>query len=449
MGGPRIRGILALACGLVAFVCLRLADFRPLFFVGYLLTIAAALLLGPFISTALAQMLRPALTRLRPVEGALAADSLIQAPRRAFASVAGVMLSLALVVAFAGMARASYASVVDWIDTTLNSDLFVMPSQRLDLRTTRFPATMASELAAIPGVQRVQTMRYNRMTLQGKPVMIAAIEMNSFAETTRSDPVAGDRRDMYRSAAAGEGLIISDNFAQLRNLTAGDPLEIPAPYGTIRLPVVGIIVDYTDQMGTIFMDRSVFTTYWHDDAISDFHVWLAPDANAAEVREAILKEYEGRRHVFVLTNEEGRRYILRIADQWFSLMDVQIAVAVLVAILGIVNSLTVSIMDRRRELGVLQAVGGLRSQIRQTIWLEAVSIAVIGTIAGAAFGAINLYYLLEIVQRDTIGLRLDYEYPMATVGMLVPIMLMAASAAALWPSQMAVRAPLVESLAYE
>ena len=69
----------------------------------------------------------------------------------------------------------------------------------------------------------------------------------------------------------------------------------------------------------------------------------------------------------------------------------QIAVAVLVAILGIVNTLTVSITDRRRELGVLQAVGGLRSQIRRTIWIEALSIALIGLVLGFALGAVQLY----------------------------------------------------------
>ena len=84
----------------------------------------------------------PLLKWLRPVEGALAADSLIQAPRRTSASVAALMLSLALVVAFAGMARASYASIIDWMDTTLNPDLFVTPSQDIVVRTLRFPPEM-------------------------------------------------------------------------------------------------------------------------------------------------------------------------------------------------------------------------------------------------------------------------------------------------------------------
>jgi putative ABC transport system permease protein len=73
------------------------------------------------------------------VEGALAADSLLQAPRRTSASVAALAFSLALVVAFAGMARASYGSIIDWMNTALNPDLFVSPSQNIVVRTIRFP----------------------------------------------------------------------------------------------------------------------------------------------------------------------------------------------------------------------------------------------------------------------------------------------------------------------
>ena len=102
-----------------------------MFYAGYVLAIVVALLLSPLLSLALASALRPVLKWLRPVEGALAADSLIQAPRRTSASVAALMLSLALVVAFAGMARASYDSIIDWMDTALNPDLFVMPSQSI------------------------------------------------------------------------------------------------------------------------------------------------------------------------------------------------------------------------------------------------------------------------------------------------------------------------------
>ena len=152
-------------------------------------------------------------------------------------------------------------------------------------------------------------------------------------------------------------------------------LEIPAPHGTLRLPIVGIVLDYSDQQGTLLMDRRLFQRYWHDDSVNVFRVYVTAGAEVPDVKRRILERYGGQQQVFVLTNRELKAYILKVTDQWFGLTNVQIAVAVLVAILGIVNALTVSITDRRRELGVLQAVGGLRNQIRHTIWLEAIASA--------------------------------------------------------------------------
>ena len=123
------------------------------------------------------------------------------------------------------------------------------------------------------------------------------------------------------------------------------------------------------------LDRAVYEQYWHDDSVNVFRVYLdaghrSAGGEAADPR-ALSPDHP---RLFVLTNAEVRSYVLKLTDQWFRLTYSQIFIAVLVAILGIVNTLTVSITDRKRELGVLRAVGGFRRQIRQTIWMEAVAI---------------------------------------------------------------------------
>jgi putative ABC transport system permease protein len=448
-GESRLRATLGLLLGAVSVVCLSIGSSRPVFYAGYALAIVVALLISPLLSLMLAKALRPVLKWARPVEGALAADSLIQSPRRTSASVAALMLSLALVIAFAGMARASYASIINWMETALNPELFIMPSQSIVVRSMRFPASMGPEVAAIPGVRRVQMVRDARVMFRKTPVMVVSVEVNSMAETAQLPPVAGNAEEMYRRASSGEGLIVADNLARLQNLKLGDMLEVPAPKGLIRLPIVGVIIDFSDQMGTIFMDRSLFIRYWNDDTVNVLRVYLNPGATVPEVRQRVLEKYAGQRQVFVLTNQELKSYILKVTDQWFGLTSVQIAVAVLVAILGIVNTLTVSITDRRRELGVLQAVGGLRGQIRRTIWLEALSVGTLGLALGFALGAINLYYILQIVQNDIAGMRLNYSFPIGTGLALVPTILGAAFIAAIWPAESAVHGSLVEALEYE
>jgi putative ABC transport system permease protein len=446
-----IRGRIVMAAALAVFsaACLADVDSRPLFYSGYLTAMIAALLLAPVLTFGLARGFRPLLRWLRPVEGALAADSLLQAPRRTSACVAALMFSVALTVAFEGMTLANYHSIVDWMESVLNPDLFVLPSQSLDIRTARFPASLTSEIAAVSGVERVQTLRNSRTTFRNTPVMVVVLDMSSVAETVHRQPVAGNAREMYRLAAAGRGLVISDSFAEIQHLAVGDPLEIPAPYGVIRLPVVGILVDYSDQQGAILMDRSLYIRYWHDDSVNMFRVYTRPGTSPLTVRQQILDHFAGQRGVFVLTNAELKTYIVGVLGKWFRLTSIQIAVAVVIAVLGIVNSLTVSIKDRRRELGVLRAVGALHWQVRRTIWIEALVVATIGLILGAALGALNLSYLLEVVHRDVTGMRLDYQFPTMTVLGLVPILLGAALVAALWPAESAVRGSLVEALEYE
>ena len=163
--------------------------------------------------------------------------------------------------------------------------------------------------------------------------------------------------------------------------------ELAAPNGTLRLPVVGVIRDLSNQLGTVF-HRSPgvhrahsATTRWTSSASTRSRAW-----RGEELRQRIVERLGKQRHMFVMLNAEVRRFVGELMDQWFGMTYLQVLVAVSVAVLGIVNTLTVSITDRRRELGVLRAVGGLRSQIRHTVWMEAVTIGLIGLILGLATG---------------------------------------------------------------
>jgi len=445
----RLRRYLAAAAAAAAGVCLFKTRSLAVFYVGYILTILAALLLTPTLALWLARGLRPLLAWLRPVEGALAADSLIQAPRRTSATVAALMLSLAMVIGFGGVARSIYNSLVEWVDTTLNPDLFVTPNPEPASRAYVVPAELGAEIQRIPGVKEVQLVRSARIPYQGRPVLLVAAEVGKVARTVRRRAVAGDLRDMYQRTASGEATIVSESFAGLRGLRVGDVVELAAPTGTLRLPIAGIVRDYTDQQGTLLIDRSLYRKFWGDDTANVIRVYVSAGASVEEVKRQILERCAAGRRLFVMSNREVRHYILRLADQWFTVTYNQIAVAVLVAVLGVINTLTVSITDRRRELGLLQAVGGLRPQVRRTVWMEALGIGVIGLVLGLALGAVDLYYSLEMTRRDLAGLSLDYVFPAGLASWLAPVILAAAFVAGLGPAESAVRASLVEALEYE
>ena len=448
-GENRARRLTAAVLMAVALVMLWI-DASIWFYGGYVLIIVAALLLVPTAALWFSRMLRPVLKWLRPVEGALAADSLIQSPRRTSGAVAALMLSLGQVIGLGGIGRESYNSIVDWLNTALNPDLFVAGSQNLSDRTFRFPKSLGDSIAAIPGVEDFQTVRSFRLNVGGTPVMLIAIDAASFERRGHRPLVAEDARGMYTLAKAGEGLIVSENFARLQDQGVGERVDLATPRGLLSLPIAGIITDWSDQQGALFLDRAVYERYWQDDTINVVRVYVNKGIDPLIVRQRILDRLApAYPRMLVFTNAEVRSWVLQLTDQWLQLTYSQVFIAVIVAILGIVNTLTVSIIDRKRELGVLRAVGGFRRQIRQTVWMEAVAIGLVGLGLGLVFGAANLYFLLQITGRDLSGMHLPYRFPIGIAAMLLPTILAAAFFSALWPAESAVRSSLVEALEYE
>ncbi len=448
-GENRARRIGAFGCAAVAIGCFVAGAPGPLLYIGFLGSLFCALLLVPALGLWISKALRPALKAAFPVEGTLAADSLIQAPRRTSGVVAALMLSIALIIGLGGVARASYSSIVRWLNISLNPDLFVSATETLVEHNYRFPASVGDQIRGVDGVDQVHPVRAARIPFRGTQVLLIAVDVAGMHNRARTPAVQGDTERMYKLAADGGGVILGDNLALIKGIRVGDEIEIPSPKGNLKLPVAGVVLDYSDQQGAILIDRSVYIRYWNDDSVNIFRVYLKPGVSDEKVRQAILDRVGGTNRLFIFTNREIRAYILRITDQWFGLTYVQIAVAVMIAILGIVNTLTVSITDRRRELGVLQAVGAIRWQIRRTVWIESIAIGLVGLILGFGLGAIQLYYILEISRRDIAGIRLDYTYPFGVVSLLVPLILGAALLSALGPAESAVRGSLVEALEYE
>src|SRR4029078_824284 len=160
----------------------------------------------PTVSLWLARALRPLLKWIRPVEGSLAADSLIQSPRRTSGAIAALMLSLGQVIGLGGVGRESYASIVDWLDTALNPDLFISGSQNLSDRTLRFPQELGTQIAAISGVSEVQAVRSFRIQFRGTPVLMVTVNMGSFEARGHRMKLEEDPRGRERAAPQGSGI---------------------------------------------------------------------------------------------------------------------------------------------------------------------------------------------------------------------------------------------------
>jgi len=120
--------------------------------------------------------------------------------------------------------------------------------------------------------------------------------------------------------------------------------------------ILGIVEDYRSDKGSIFMDRTLYKRFWKDDAVDFVDVNLKPGENATSVKRKIDRLTTGTEHALVYTNAEFRVWIGSLVDQFFLLNYMQLVVAVIVAIVGIANTLIVSVLDRRREFAITRAV---------------------------------------------------------------------------------------------
>jgi putative ABC transport system permease protein len=244
-------------------------------------------------------------------------------------------------------------------------------------------------------------------------------------------------------------LVVSENFAKRWNIGIGDSVRLESPAGTIELPVVGALEDYHSDRGSVFIDRSLYKAHWNDSSADYVFIKLKPGADSMAVRSAIQSLVSGGQQAFIYTNEEYKRWITRLIDRFFVLYHIQTVIAILVAAIGIINTLTISVAERRRELGVIRAVGGLRSQTRKMVLLEAVALALVGVVAGATSSVFNTYFLVKTAATIISGSSLPFRFPLDIIVASVPLAALLAIAAAWWPARQAVRLKVVEAIGYE
>ena len=257
-------------------------------------------------------------------------------------------------------------------------------------------------------------------------------------------------RDVHRvDIVAGEGVIVSENFANRYRLGIGDPVRLSTPTEPFERPIVGIIEDYTTEKGTVFLERTVYERYWRDEAIDIINVNLLPGVERNAFKGLLQKAIRGEQRAFIYTQEEWRAWVIKLLDQFFAMMYMQMLVAVFTAAVGIVNALIISTAERKRELGVIRAIGGLRGQLRKMILLEAVVIGLIGLFAAVIAGVFNTYFLTRTAASMIGGYTIPFMFPAWLVLIALPIVLAIALLAAWWPARRAVRMSVIEAIGYE
>jgi putative ABC transport system permease protein len=391
---------------------------------------------SPLLGRPVIALLGALFRRLFGAVGLMAEQNAQRNPRRTAATASALMIGVTLVsmmTVFGASAKASVDKVIqrDFAADYVVSNAIGMP----------FSAKVTDAVATVDGVATVARFRYAPVELDGERRYVAAVDVAAMAKIRPLPMTDGTFTDLAEGS-----VLVSAKRAASDHIAIGDTVTVAANGRTIRPKVAGIF-DSTPMVGTGFLfSLGGFDKLGMPAEDSYAYVTRAPGADPATVGRALDTALKDQPLVTVKDQaafaEEQRAPI----DQMLYLIDALLGLAVIIAILGIINTLALSVIERTREIGLLRAVGLSRRQLRTMLRLESVVIAVLGAALGVGLGLLFGVAL----QRSLAGDGIDVlAIPGGQLVVFVAIAAVVGVLAALWPGRRAARLDILRAVTTE
>src|SRR5262249_14172135 len=334
----------------------------------------------------------------------------------------------------------------EWIDQSLPADLFVSSSAKFaGIQNTPMKPELADQLEQLPGVEAVDKVRIFPHDLMGLRIYILSLKPEIYEQ--RGKLMLREGRLPSREERRRGAVIISENLSRRRNLHVGDTFPIQTATGLRAYRVGAVVTDYTSDQGVIFMDRDIFSAHFNDRLVDTFELYLSDVSKREQIRQWITERFGKQFDLYVLSNDELRKEFRNLIDNAFGVTYAMEFVAVVLALLGVINTLLAAVLDRTREIALFRAVGASRADVVRLFAAEAgfigLSGGLIGTAAGLAMGLI----VTRVIGIQVTGWSLPFVVP-ARVALPIAVATgISAVLAGLYPARRAAKLQLVEALA--
>ena len=317
--------------------------------------------------------------------GALAAATIERAPRRVWATLMTVQIAVAITAQSTG----SNINAIDSADASFaslgNIGFFVSSSSPGVLPTAPvLPQDTESQIASSPGVARVTPRQVAYATVAGRRVLIQGV-----APGAVTPPLDATNAQVREQVLAGDGVVVSRDIARTLRLRAGDDLTLLTPAGERRVRVLQVVPFFSLLGGVVLMNLTHLRQWFDRPGSTILAVDLAPGADRSTVEAAIRNRLPA--DIYVYSGEEAKKAFGASMAQGTALITIMAWIIVFVASVALLNTLMLSVLERRRELGVLRAMGSSRRFVLRTVLAEAAGVGVVGAATGTLIGAANQY----------------------------------------------------------
>ncbi len=417
-------------------------------FGGMMAALVGLLLAAPIIVGVLVRLTHPFLRLVLPIEARLAADNLTRSPGRTGVVIGALGAGVAVMIQTAGVGQSNEKPVVEWLNEVIQADRFVFAGNLAEATGSKTPMepTYLRGLARLPGVEGVTGIRYAYPEYNGTRVFLTAVDAAEYAEHTgRRRPGNPEGLDQLRELPGRAAVLVSENFAVKHGVHAGDAVALPGPGGPVSLSVIGTIRDYAWSRGTLYIDRQEYARLFGDYQVDVAHVYLTGGGAGSDA----VARFAADAGLTVQDRPTVRRTLFEFIDRVYTLAFLQQIVVGVVASLGVVTALLISVLQRKRELGLLLAVGATPAQVVRSVLWEAVLMGAFGTLLGVLIGLPMEWYVLRVVLVEESGFVFDLVVPWRQGLGIAGGALLIATLAGLLPALHAVRTRIPEAIAYE
>lgn len=391
-----------------------------------------------------------ALFAARQGVGELAQGNITRQPSRVAVTASTSMLALAIIVAIGGMISSLTGVLYELMEDGFGSDyIFVPPSVALWGSNVGAKPELAEQLKAVNGVEDVSTLRFASTTSDGQAISILGIDPASFPAVSGlyfQDSLTSDA-DTYTSLASGRTIIINGAMSVALGKSVGDEIELVTPNGTLTYQIIAIATDMLNaKVVTGFISQ---INLQNDFGVTDdvyLQLNLKDDADRAAADAAIRKLAENYPTFKVVSGSEYFGTLKSQMDAAFSGLYIVFLLLAVPSLIAMLNTLTISVIERTREIGMIRAAGATRKQVRTMVVAEALLLAAIGT----AFGILGGLYLGYVLVVSMEGIfPLGYAFPLSGILSAIAIGLLFGVFAAFIPARQASGMNVVEALRYE
>jgi putative ABC transport system permease protein len=373
-------------------------------FVSAALLIGGFSLLAPGYTLLIERLVTPLIRAVAGMEGVLGARYLREALARTSVVVAALMVSVGMMIGLSIMVGSFRQTVDLWVTQTIKGDLYIEPVGRgATGSATILPPALVETARRLPGVAAVDTYRGVEITYNNRISHVVGIDFAIQRAHGRIQFLRGDSPTLIGQALAREGVLISESFSHRHQVGEGGFLTLNTPSGQAKLPVVGVYYDYSTDAGTVMMDYRLYARLWRDPRTESLAVYVRPGANVDAIRRAFVAKLPPGMEVAITPNQDLRKRVMYVFDQTFQIIYALQAIAILVAVLGVVGALTALINQRGREIGVLRAVGGLRRQVRKMVLVESGLLGFLGATLGCVCGVALSLLLIYVINKQFFG----------------------------------------------